>query len=173
MQLRKRRRLLLLLGGAAGATAIAVSAALAAGTVGGKTVARVKVVVEAQPNSTSSTTFVDLPGATTTIVVPRRTRALVLARFTGESTCDGGAPGNVCSLRMVIGAGEGGPSAGLDFAFDSDPTAGGDGPESHAAERAWALRAGTYTVRVQWAVTAAATTFTLDDWTLVVERIRR
>ncbi|MEX2464592.1 MAG: hypothetical protein WD428_01830, partial [Gaiellaceae bacterium] len=117
--------------------------------------------------------FVDLPGASTTIVVPRRTRALVLARFTGESQCDGGVLGTACSLRMVIGAGEGGPSAGLDFAFDTDPAGGGDGAESHAAERAWALRAGTYTVRAQWAVTGAATTFTLDDWIFVVERVRR
>src|SRR3970040_2264283 len=93
------------------------------------------LVTETNPQSTSSTTFVDLPGASTTIVVPRRTRALVLARFTGAAQCDGGVLATACSRRRVMGAGEVGPSAGLDFAFDSDSAGGGDGAEGHAAER--------------------------------------
>jgi hypothetical protein len=171
MEILKRRRWPLVLG-VVGLGAVAVSAALAATTIGGGGVARVKVVYELNPQSTSSTTFVDMAGATTKIVVPRRTRALLLARFTGESLCDGGPAGAVCTARIVIGNAEGNPAAAADFAFDSNGT-GADFAAAQAMERARAVGPGTYTVKVQWAVSDAGTTFTLDDWTLVVERVRR
>jgi len=74
----------------------------------------------------------------------------------------------------LIGGSEGKPASGLDFAFDSVGTGPTDDSlESHSMDRSRVLGAGTWTVRVQYAVSTAATTFRLDDWSLTVERSKR
>ena len=147
-------------------------ALLAPVTRAGKAQAATKVVTETVAQSTSTTTYATLPGALTTISVPSRQRALVIARFSGESYCDGGTTATWCTVRIMIGGAEGHPASGSDYAFDTD-SGGDDWWEAHAVERvSRVLNPGTYTVRVQWAVTDALTTFRLDDWTLVVERIK-
>lgn len=134
----------------------------------------VNVVTETTAQTTSSTAYVNLPGATTTIGVPTGEAAVLVARFTAESQCSGGAAGNWCSVRVLIDGVEANPAAGLDFAFDSvSAAAAQDFWESNAMDRSRTVGAGTHSVVVQWAVTNAATVFRLDDWSLTVERAQK
>jgi hypothetical protein len=150
-----------------GAIALAVSSSGAAGTV-----TRVYANGSDDASVTNSTTFVALPGASRAINVPQGETALVVARFTGESQCSGGAAGNWCSVRIMANGTEMSPASGSDFAFDS--VAGSeDFYESHTIERFIVLNAGTTTITVQRAVTSAATNFRLDDYTLIIERAQR
>jgi hypothetical protein len=129
-------------------------------------------VTEDNAQTTTSTSYATVPGATTRIRVPRGQRALISARFSAESECSGGAAANYCSVRVLIGRKQGHPRSGTDFAFDA-VGANTDYWESNSMERyRGPLRPGRYRVRVQWAVTDAATTFRLDDWTLSVQRAR-
>jgi hypothetical protein len=143
---------------------------------GGKSITAVKVVRETAAQTTGSATFVDVPGASTTITVPAGQRALILARFSGESNCSSGDVGGWCSLRIRIGGASGAPASESDFAFDSvdsSEAAGCDadlcGWESHSMDRSRGpLGPGTYTVKVQWSVVpfdigSVAPTFRLDD----------
>lgn len=144
--------------------------ALAATTSGGKAITRVLVVRETTATTSNSTSFVAVPGATTTVFVPSGESALILARFSAESACSGGT--GYCSVRILINGAEMDPVAGLDFAFDS--TDGGRETaaswESHSMDRSRVVGPGTYTIVVQRATTSSATTLRLDDWSLTVER---
>ncbi|BFU47201.1 hypothetical protein [Krasilnikovia sp. MM14-A1004] len=123
--------------------------------------------------STGAAAFVNVPGATTTVVVPGGTSRMLDARFSAESFCAGGG---WCSVRIIVIRSNGtffelDPVVGTDFAFDSGSTS--DNWESHAIERTSPfLPAGTYRVQVQAGVVAGATSVRLDDWTLAVERVR-
>jgi hypothetical protein len=151
-------------------------------TKSGKAITAVKVVRETAAQVTSSTSYVDLPGATTTITVPAGQRALILARFSAESNCVDGAAGDYCTTRVRIGGVSADPASETDFAFDSidDPSNCTNalfgtqcGWESLSMDRSRGpLGPGTYTVKVQWAVTDAAVNFRLDDWSLTVERVK-
>ena len=130
-----------------------------------------RFVSETNAWSTASAAYVDVPGAVTSVAVPRGTRRAINARYTAESACTGGS---WCSVRIVLVRPNGtllelNPQSGTDFAFDS---AGTDLWESHAIERTSPyLGSGTYRVKVQAAVVGGSS-LRLDDWTLAVERIR-
>lgn len=119
--------------------------------------------------TTTSTTFTDLPGASYTFTVPAGSTAHVLAFFSAESLCTGGAASDWCSVRILLDGTEMLPDSGLDFAFDaSDGTASSDLWEGNSMTRGiLAVAAGTHTVKVQWAVVGTPT-FRLDDWLLTV-----
>ncbi len=141
-------------------------------TFTGGTINQVLVVTENVAQTTTSTAFAGIPGATTTVTVPAGQTALIVARFTAESACSGGTGSNWCSVRILIGGVEASPVTGLDFAFDSTDasTETSASWESHSMERVRRVGAGTYPVTAQWATTSGSTTFRLDDWTLTVER---
>ncbi|MBI1886596.1 MAG: hypothetical protein HYS09_09845 [Chloroflexi bacterium] len=149
----------------------------AATTKSGGAITAVKVVRETDAQTTSSATFVDLPGASTTITVPSGEKALILARFSAESDCYGGAANDWCSVRILIGGSEAAPASGTDFAFDSNEDGGAASQgnwESHSMDRSrGALGEGTYTVKVQWMTVDTGVTFRLDDWSLTVERVKK
>jgi hypothetical protein len=172
MKLIKRRPLasLALAAVLVGAGAAATAIAFPTGGVGG-TITGVQVVRETARNATSSESWVSLPGAQTSITVPSGQRALIMARFSGESECSNtsGNPG-ACNVRILIGGVEGAPGSGDDFAFDTNDYPGFDTRESHSMDRSRSVGAGTYAVQVQYKVTAPAESFTLDDWSLAVER---
>lgn len=156
------------------ATGTGSAAAPATSTAGAiKAVAFVRDTV---PHTTSSQSYVDLPGATYLATVPAATKGLLLARFSAESACYDG--NGRCSVRILIGGVEGVPKTGKDFAFDSSDqqTESVSSSESHAMERARGnLNPGMYEVQVQWAAVQCRTcisppTFRIDDWTLTVER---
>jgi hypothetical protein len=129
-----------------------------------------KAVAGASPTTTSSTSYVDVPGATLNITVPAGQTMLVTATFAAESSCSGGAAGNWCSMKIVIGGSDGTPDSDGDFAYDSNDGETAASWESHSFSRFRTLGAGNYTVTAQQLVTNASTVLRLDDWTLIVER---
>jgi hypothetical protein len=117
--------------------------------------------------TTNSTSFGDLPGADEAITVPTGETARLYVWFSAESNCTGGA--GYCSARITVDGNEIEPAAGSDFAFDSL----GDSYESHSMVRvSGTLAAGSHTVKVQGGTTSALTTFRIDDWAMVIERVR-
>ena len=136
-----------------------------------------KVVVDttATLETTSSTSFVDVPGAVTSLTVPAGHTAMILARFSAESACYGADQQN-CGVRILIGGTEASPAVVGDFAFDTNRA--GDNPgtmltgEAHSMERYRPdLTPGTYEVKVQFLSVSPNNTTQLDDWILTVERI--
>ncbi len=124
--------------------------------------------------TTTSSAWVDVPGASRSFVVSSGTTRLLAARFSAESLCAG--PSGWCSLRMMLinldtGAsmGELYPRADIDFAFQSAGTA--SEWEAHSMERVTSrLSAGRYKIQLQ-AVVFGGLSFRLDDWTLVASRL--
>jgi hypothetical protein len=153
--------------------AIGVGVALAATSAGGGAITAVRVKREVNATTTNSTTYVDVPGTTVTMSVPSGQHALLLVRFSAESSCDGGTAGNWCTLRVLVDGNEAQPAAGSNYAFDTDPGASDDIWEGHSMDRSAVVGAGNHTIKVQWAVTDATTTFRLDDWSLIVERSKK
>lgn len=71
-----------LLGAVLAATAIAATTGASGGPV-----TAVKVPRSTDFNDTTSTTYTDLPGASTTITMPTGQRAIIFARFSTTSDC--------------------------------------------------------------------------------------
>lgn len=127
------------------------------------------VAFSVSPATTNSPNFVDLPGAVVGVVIPPGlTLARLLIRFSGESLCHAGL--QWCSIRILVDGTEAEPAAGAEFAFDSTDfdTKSGGAWEARAMERSLVVGPGTHVVWVQWRVRTTET-FSLDDWTLVVE----
>jgi hypothetical protein len=131
------------------------------------------------PSWTSNTFWSDINGASQLVNVPANTSRLYDVSYFAESQCSGPNSGN-CSIRIVaINLANGVttelyPQSGADFAFDTDVPGGADDlREGHAMERVIRLPGGAngtgYQIEVQYAVSNANTTFTLDDWLMVVE----
>ena len=145
----------------------------------GGAITSVRAVEGPDQTNTNSETFVNLPGAVTgTIDVPPGETALMLARFSGESQCGGGAATTVCGVRIVFFSSTGAVFEGLplsaDFAFDQvGEGTTNDLNEAHSMDRWRVVGPGTWRARVQYKVTDKATTFALDDWSLIFERSRR
>ena len=164
----------------AGGIAIALGAvpSLSAATfVAGKDVQQVLAMREGLANTTSSTVFAALPGATLTLTLPANQRNLLIARFAAESACYGAV--GWCSVRILANGVEMDPIVGSDFAFDSSDnnTETSSSWESHAMERSISFPASAVpivvTVTVQRMVTNASLFFRLDDWQLTVEQVRQ
>jgi hypothetical protein len=118
--------------------------------------------------STSSTTFVDITGADESVTVPTGETARFYVTFAAESFCSAAA--SWCSVRITVDGTEIEPAAGTNYAFDSG--AGADNWEGHSLIRvSGTLAAGAHVVRAQFAVVGGGT-LTLDDWAMVVERVR-
>lgn len=136
-------------------------------------VAQVASQSSATAANTSSTSFVDLPRAAQTIAVPTGETARLYIWFTGESACSGGD--GSCRVRILVDNNQALPASGSDFNLDSTND-GKETPsswEGHAVARITdAIGAGTHSVRVQFSTSSAATSFWLDDWTLIVERVK-
>src|SRR5689334_4424310 len=99
----------LVVGVVVGGSAVAYSAGTLT-SAQGNTLTQVKVVRDANPAETTSTSFVDVPGATITITVPAGTKALILARFSASSTCPGPVADASCFVRILINGIEAYPS---------------------------------------------------------------
>lgn len=100
---------------------------------------------------------------------------LVDVPFFAESRCTGANAGR-CVMRIIATSPdfetrELNPAAGVDYAFDTDMPGNvdPDGWEGQGLERSDRLEGDTtWGIQVQYAVTNAATQFTLDDWHLAV-----
>jgi len=147
-----------------------------------------RVVTYRLPQTTSSTTFVDLPNSANLIAIAPGRSALINARFHAESRCNevgGAGEQNWCEVRIMIGGVEGYPQSSIgadNFSFDStdDGTETVASWEGHALERHRCVRNGGTTtlvvpVTIQWRVTnfggdADLPNFWLDDFSFVAER---
>jgi hypothetical protein len=157
--LSKHRRIVAV---AAALATVGAGAALASTTsTTAKGVKAVSVVRGDDAQVMSSASFAGLPGASTTITVPKG-HALLIARFNAESQC---LASSWCSVRILIDGAEAAPVAGDDFAFDSK---GGASYGAHAVERSALVGAGTHMITVQ-TESVGGGTFRLDDWQLTVE----
>jgi hypothetical protein len=141
----------------------------------------VRIAQGSNATTTTSTSFVDLPGASVRISVPAREKGLILARFFAESACynnTNNTTDDYCVVR-ILAVKDGTTTERFlepdsDFAFDSTDSGyeGGASWESHATDRSLLLGPGTYTVKVQYRVGDSSVTFRLDDWHLTVEKAR-
>ncbi len=133
-----------------------------------------RFVAGANATTTSSTAYVDVPTASTTVDVPTGATATLLVSFSAESACSGTG---YCSVRVLVDGNEATPVVGTsEFAFDSTDAGveTSSSWESHSIERAaTGVAAGTHTVTVQYATTSAAGTFRVDDWGLTVLAMRQ
>lgn len=159
---------------AAGAFAATAAAVLTPSN--GTTQTQMSNVASTDASTTSSTTWVPLPGSDVPMTLS--SSGLINARFTAESQCNGVGSG-WCSVRIVVYSAATGqftelnPASGTDFAFDSDEAGTADDMyEGHAMERSIRLPAGAYRFRVEYAVVALSAnpvTSRLDDWHFAVE----
>jgi hypothetical protein len=108
----------------------------------------------------------------TTVSVPAGQSAILLAHFSAQSVCYGGA--GWCTVTLLVDGKEMQPAVGSNFAFDSNEggTRVGTQDEAHAIERSIQVGAGKHTVAVSMDVTAAPVIFNLFQGTLSVERIK-
>jgi ferredoxin len=111
---------------------------------------------ETMPAPVPGVAWSTVPGSEIHLITPEES-LLVNARFTAESACNGQAAG-ACVVRIIAGITQLDPASGRDYV-----------EEGHAMERSRRLPAGNYDIRVEYAVTNAATVFKLDDWHFAVE----
>jgi hypothetical protein len=145
-------------------------ATAATGRIGRLTgpIAKANVVTNTATVQTSSKTWVDVPGASTAVNIPANHTALLLVRYSAESTC--GAVG-YCSIRVLVDGVEADPVTGTTFAFDST----GEGPEAASMDRSTGpLPAGNHLVKLQYCIVQPGSAdpsnvFVLDDSVLLVE----
>ncbi|MGH6646088.1 hypothetical protein [Aquabacterium sp.] len=149
-----------------------------------------RVVTNTNPQTTSTTTFQDLPSAGTTVFVPPQTTVLVSAAFNAEVRCNntGNTAQDWCEAQILIGGVEGSPQASSNgpdtFALKST-NAGGETTASWAAHgmnryrciRNTSTAPMAVNVKVQWKVTnfAGATAvpdFWVDDSALSIDMSR-
>ena len=156
-----------------GVAAAATALAAVSGSAG--PITAVKVVSDNGTQETSSRTFVDVPGAATTISVPAGQRGLILARFSAASQCGSLNPDDDgCFVRILVGGVEAQPATAgpFDMAACCPNSSNGDAFESHQIERSLGpLASGSYRVKVQWQADAE-NQFMLWGWHLTVERAR-
>jgi hypothetical protein len=165
-----------LLAAVLGLSVIGASAALAGGTASpstifGSQITRVIAVRDTEAQTTQANPWVDLAGATAALKVPAGNNAMVLVDFSAESLCEVSAP-DVCTVRIMVNGIEAEPAAGTDFAFDSSHVES-DARQARSMSRSLGpLGPGIYVVQVQWGAGGINLgTFTLDDWSLVVEKV--
>jgi hypothetical protein len=147
-----------------------------ASTITGTSITQVTVARYNVASNISSTAYVNLPGASTTVNVPAGTKAILRANFSGESACYNGAFTDFCSVRIVVNNQEIRPIATSGPYFDSVGDTGtnfADYIETHGIERSSnVLNPGNYTIQVQQKVSASGMSFYLNNWHLTVERIK-
>ena len=149
-----------------------------------------RVVTNTNPQTTSTTTFQDLPSAGTTIFVPPQTAVLVSARFDAEVRCSnlGSTSQDWCEAQILIGGVEGSPQAstnGPDTYSLKSTNAGAETTASWAAQsfsrhrciRNTSTAPMAVNVKVQWKVTnfggaAALPDFWVDDSALAIDMSR-
>jgi hypothetical protein len=120
------RRTILLLASVAVALTLASGTAFALLTIAsGGSIEEVQIARETSSTVTNNAAFNNVPGASVPVFVPAGSTRLIMARFSAESSCSGGAGAQHCSVRIVaVNVANGAvtelsPQSGIDFAFDS------------------------------------------------------
>jgi hypothetical protein len=132
-------------------------------TTSGGAIAAVAVARGTNDTTTSSTSYVGLPGARLTM----RGRGLLLIRFTAESNCSGGGVDDYCPVEVLVDGVQAKPNSEFDYAFQTN---NGGAWEGNALDRSITVGAGLHTTQVEYGTMNSSTFFRLDDWSLTVER---
>ena len=133
--------------------------------------------------ATTSDSYNAVPDANLTVTVPSGETDKLVVFFSAEDACYGGDSLERCRLKITVDGNELSPAAGGDAYFDNndrgqDKSGGFDSKNSgDQASRAIVrtsanLAAGTHTVQTQYSTTDSGTAFQLDDWALVVQRVK-
>ncbi len=138
--------------------------------------------------ATTSTAYTNLNGGSLNVTVPNNETDKLVVFFSGESTCYGGTSLQKCLLKITVDGTELAPAAGSDAFFDNndlgvgspnhltDDTfrakSSGDSAQHAIVRVSGNLSAGSHVVQVQYSVTNTSAAFNLDDWALVVQRIK-
>ena len=166
--------------GAAGAT----GATGPAGVASPGYVAGVVSATSTSSSETSSTSYTGLDNGTVTVTVPTGETDSLVVFFSGESACYGGSSVQNCRLRILADSTELSPAAGSDANFDNNDQGKSGDPDTFQAKtssdqesrtivRTSAnLTAGSHTIKVEYETSSASATFRLDDWALVVQRVK-
>jgi hypothetical protein len=123
------------------------------------------VVTENAVSTTSSTSFVNVPGAGLTVAVPSGATRCIKVLFTAESACSVTSGGDYCYVRALDNGVEMNPQGASFQAIASEASTA----RGHAFEWVRRVPAGNHAIVLQRRVAAAATVFTIDDWTFDVQ----
>jgi hypothetical protein len=135
-------------------------------------------------SETTSTSYTGLDNGTLAMTVPTGETDSLVVFFSAESACYGGASLQRCALRILVDGNELSPAAGGDAYFDNNDLGKAGDPDVFLAKASndqesrgivrvsGNLGAGSHTVKVEYQTTSSATTFRLDDWALVAQRVK-
>ena len=136
-------------------------------------------------SATTNQGFGNLNNASVTATVPIGETDKLVVFFSGESTCYDGSAVQKCLLKINVDGAEINPvgASGADDIFDNndlgEKSGGGfnhktseDSEQRAIVRTSGNLAAGAHTVQVQFATTDSGTAFQLDDWALVVQRVK-
>jgi hypothetical protein len=133
---------------------------------------------------TTETSYANLPDGSVNVNVPTGETARLVAFFSAETSCYGGTTLRHCLLRITVDGNELSPAAGNDANFDNNDLGSknssavfnaktsGDLFQHSIVRTSGNLSAGSHTVRVQYSSENSSTAFRVDDWALVVQRIK-
>lgn len=156
----------------------------ASGVASAGYVAEVKTATSTSPTDVSNVSYSNLSSATATVTVPSGETGRVIAYFSAEDACFGVPTNNErCLVRITVDGTEMDPAANTDSFWDNNGHASTAGPDpvknqndsvqSRAIVRSsGTLNPGAHVVVVQAATTSASLTFRVDDWSLVVQRVK-
>ena len=160
----------------------------AAGVAAPGYVAEVLTQTDGSTTSTTSESYTNVSNATQSVTVPSGETDKLVVFFSGESACYGGTGLEQCRLKITLDGTELSPAAGNDAYFDNNDLgraspnhltddsflakSSGDAYQHGIVRTSGNVSAGSHTVQVQYSVTDSATAFNLDDWALVVQRIK-
>jgi hypothetical protein len=154
-----------------GATVLAVTT-----KSGGKGLTAVRVVREDSTTGSAtanSTNYTDIPGASTSMVVPSGTKALLVARFQGHGSI---IKTSSCIVRIVVNGSETVMQPSGNFPFMGQASVSASQPGSGMIERSAAVPAGTYSLKAQLRIGTANSVDSecqLSAWHFTVERFQR
>jgi hypothetical protein len=129
--------------------------------------ARIQSLVRTEnaASTTSSTTFVNVPGGSATVTVPSGASRCLKVLLTAETACSETSAGDFCYVRVLDNGVEMSPQGAQFQAIDSEKSTA----RGHAFEWAKRLAAGNHSIVLQRRVGNSATVFTMDDWTFDVQ----
>jgi len=127
------------------------------------------------PRTFQDAGYASIAGGSTTLTVPEGAHATIVAHFSAEAVVNG-APGDLCSVRIVLDGQPMQPGEGVDDVFDAVTDGTGFGAaEQHAIVRfASHVGPGEHAVQTQAAVvktTATPADCRLDDLAIVAQAI--
>ena len=142
----------------------------------GKAVTAVRTVVSSTHETTTSTTYADIPGMSASVTVPADQKALLIVTFSAQTHCGNGLDPNAsadCLVRVLV---DGNPADPAEAAIRSARSPGtGIGWAGNSMQFVYGpVSSGTHTVKVQFRVFNYSNTsgFLVAQRTLTVLRAK-